>query len=88
MTATLTSRLADYFRAHEGEWIDGRDLEGVGGAYAWRSRVSDCRRQFGMVIDNRQRRIATNTGHYSISEYRYRSTSKELAAAGPRKDDR
>jgi hypothetical protein len=41
-TATFTGRVAAYFTARPNVWIDGRDLSRVGGAYAWRSRVSDC----------------------------------------------
>ena len=52
---SLTDELAAYFEAHAGEWIDGLRLADVcHSAYAWRSRVSDCRRQFSMTIENRQ----------------------------------
>ena len=60
-------RVADVFRARPNEWIDARDLEGVGGRHAWRTRVSDCRFDYGMQIDNRVRRDAG----FTISEYRY-----------------
>ena len=33
---TLCAKLAAYFRAHPGEWIDGRVLGTIAGAYAWR----------------------------------------------------
>jgi hypothetical protein len=43
-------------------------LAELGGQYAWRSRVSDCRLTLGMTIENRQRKVGKRT----ISEYRYR----------------
>ena len=64
--STFTEDVADYFRAHPGEWIDGLALASVGGAYAWRSRLSDVRR-LGMAIENRQRRV----GRRTVSEYRW-----------------
>lgn len=65
--ATFTDRVAAYFRAHPHTWIPAIDLETVGGRQAWRSRVSQCRTEFGMRIDNRQR---TERG-IRVSEYRY-----------------
>ena len=63
---TFTGRVAHLFLAHPGEWLDGLKIAQVGGAYAWRSRVADARREYGLVITNRQRRI----GKRVISEYR------------------
>ena len=64
----MCDRLAVFFRAHPGVWIDGRELAEVAGAYAWRSRVSDLRRApYSMAIENRQRKV----GDYTISEYRF-----------------
>lgn len=73
--STFRDRLAEHFRAHPGEWIGGLELAKIAGAYAWRSRVSDCRTQLGMRIDNRQRKERDLT----ISEYRYTSSNP----AGP-----
>ena len=56
-TGTLTEKLAAFFRAHPSQWIDGMQLAAVAGSYAWRSRCSDVRVKFGMVIENRQRRV-------------------------------
>ena len=65
---SLAKALADYFAARPCQWIDGRILAGIGGAYAWRSRCSDLRKpRFGMTIENRQRKV----GRVTISEYRY-----------------
>ena len=57
-TATFTGRVAAYFQARPNQWIDGRELAKVGGAYAWRSRVSDCRKPpYSLTIENRVRRV-------------------------------
>ena len=60
-------RVAHYFRQRPGDWVDGLALEAIGGRYAWRSRVSDCRLELGMVIENRTRKV----GAVTVSEYRY-----------------
>lgn len=70
---SLVDKLAAFFRAHSGVWIDGRELAGEGGAYAWRTRLSDLRRPpYAMVIENRQRRVRRPDGsRVVVSEYRY-----------------
>ena len=60
-------RVAEYFQAHPEEWIDATVLQNIGGRFAWRTRVSECRTQLGMEIENRQRRTQRRT----ISEYRF-----------------
>lgn len=69
LTAKLTymARVANYFKDHPGQWIDGRILATIGGAYAWRTRVSECRMRLGMAIENRERKV----DGYTLSEYRY-----------------
>lgn len=69
---------ADLFRSFEFGWIDSRELEIVGGRNAWRTRVSDCRLQLGMRIDNRLTRRTDGT---LISEYRYVPTPAQSLAA-------
>jgi hypothetical protein len=66
-----TERLAEFFRARPGNWIDGRELANVAGTYAWRTRISDLRRApFYMRIDNRQRHVTTpDQQQFVISEY-------------------
>jgi hypothetical protein len=64
---TYRDIVALHFRSHPGWWIDGMTLAALGGAYAWRSRVSDCRTQLHMTIENRQRKV----GRRTVSEYRY-----------------
>ena len=65
--ATFVTAVADHFKANPNIWIDGMTLAKLGGEYAWRSRVSDCRCKLGLNIENRQRR----NGTYVVSEYRY-----------------
>jgi hypothetical protein len=76
---TLTARVAALFRAQPNNWIDGTHLARVGGRYAWRSRVSDCRKSpFSMTIENRQRRVRTSDGQpYTVSEYRFVPPTEE-----------
>jgi len=72
---TLTGTLAAYFRAREGEWIDGMELARVAGSYAWRSRCSDLRRApYLMRIENRVRLVRDPLGRMhdrKVSEYRW-----------------
>ena len=63
---SFTLQVAELFKSKPGQWIDGMTLAAIGGQYAWRSRVSDCRK-LGMVVQNRQRKV----GRRVISEYRY-----------------
>lgn len=67
---TLTDRLERFFLEHPNTWIDGKDLAGIAGTYAWRSRICNVRER-GLAIENRQRRIKlAKDRHYVISEYR------------------
>jgi hypothetical protein len=77
-TRSLRDNLALYFQQHANVWIDGVTLEMIAGRYAWRSRVSDCRTELGMVIENRQRRQTDETGkRWTTSEYLYRPTEED-----------
>ncbi len=75
---TYCARVAAYFKAHSGQWVDGRVLATIGGAYAWRTRVSECRTQLGMVVLNRERKV----DGYTVSEYRYELPAETQAALG------
>lgn len=66
-----TQRVAAYFQAHPLEWIDGDALRPFGGKYAYRTRISNCRKRLGMRIDNRQRTVKLATSTYVVSEYCY-----------------
>ena len=69
MSLTYRDAVAHYFKAHAGQWIDGLELARIGGAYAWRTRVSECHRQLGMDIENTVRSMP-NTAR-KVSLYRY-----------------
>ncbi len=43
--------VARYFKAHAGEWVSCYTLMEIGGALAWRSRVSECKTQLGMSFE-------------------------------------
>ena len=66
---SFRDRVADLFKAHDGEWLNAQRLMAVGGMFGWRSRVSDCRKQLGMFIENRQ----SKEGKFTVTEYRYTS---------------
>ena len=65
---SFRDRVALYFTAYPGWWIDSSTLETLGGRMAWRTRVSDCRTELGMNIENRQRKTEAGV---TISEYRF-----------------
>jgi len=83
-TTTLRDTLARYFQQRPNVWIDGVALEAIAGRYAWRSRVSDCRRELGMDITNRMRRQTDANGkRWTTSEYRYTpAIQSEIDATG------
>lgn len=64
---TYRDALAAYFNARPNEWIGGLELATVSGMYAWRTRVSECRTQLGMNIQNRVRTLENGV---KVSEYR------------------
>lgn len=69
--ASFAHAIEAYFREHLNEWIPASTLMLIGGRMAWRTRVSDARKQFkaeGGRIENRQTRIAAGL---VLSEYRY-----------------
>jgi hypothetical protein len=63
-------RLRELFLARPGEWISMTDLGRAIGAWAVHSRVADCRRKFGMLIENKTE-LNRETGQ-RFSYYRYR----------------
>jgi hypothetical protein len=66
-TATRCARLAAFLRSRPGVWLDGHELATVGGAYGWRTRISDLRRPpYNMNVENRLRRERG----FVVSEYR------------------
>lgn len=65
---TRTERIADLFKAHPGEPLSAYRLMQVGGAMAWRTRVSECRTLLGMRIDCT---IERDTNGVAVSYYKY-----------------
>ena len=77
---SLCDKLAAYFSARQGQWIDGLILATVAGSYAWRSRCSDLRKPpYRMVIENRVRTVQQNGRTFKVSEYRYQPAKSEAA---------
>lgn len=67
---SLAARVAALFQSQPNTWINGMTISHVGGCYGWRTRISDCRKSFGMVIRNRQRRVRREDGSsFIVSEY-------------------
>lgn len=71
---TLTDRLERFFVENSAVFVDGKDLAGVAGTYAWRTRLSEVRQRFkarGGDIVNRQKRVKLrgSSRQYVISEY-------------------
>lgn len=63
---TFTVKVARYFKSKRYQWVRAEALMRIGGQCAWRTRVSNARRQMGLPIENRQRKVGKRT----ISEYR------------------
>jgi hypothetical protein len=69
---TFNDRIEQFFRERAGEWIPAIALESVGGRQAWRTRVSDVRRERGLTIENRTRTVRRPDGsRFTLSEYRF-----------------
>jgi hypothetical protein len=53
MRTSLRDAVAAVFHQYPGEWLHWSRFADAGGAMAWRTRISDCRRELGMSIENR-----------------------------------
>ena len=73
MSVSYRDAVASFFRGYPNTWIDGMELSRIAGCYAWRTRISECRTQLGMDIENVVR-VVPNT-HRKVSLYRYRPAS-------------
>lgn len=53
---SLNERVASFLKARPNQWVNYHafDYAGFGG---WRSRIADCRRLYGMTIENKQTRL-------------------------------
>lgn len=68
MSAHFRDAVADLFKSKPGIWLDGIEISTVGGVYAYRTRISECRRQLGMDIENK---VITLENGSRRSLYRY-----------------
>lgn len=50
---TKTDAVLGLLLARANDWVDADELAKVGGKYAWRTRVSNARRQHNLTIENR-----------------------------------
>lgn len=66
---TLTDRVGLRLLASS-QWINALDLMRVGGAMAWRTRLSEARRRYGFQTENRVRHITRGGRRVTVSEYR------------------
>ena len=62
-----TAIVARYLKSRYRQRVSALELLRIGGALAWRTEVSRCRTQFGMVIRNEQ--IRTKRGVRSVYIY-------------------
>jgi hypothetical protein len=63
--------VATYFKSRPNVWIPAVAFESIGGRQAWRTRLSECRRDLGMTIENRVCRGVIHGAQWTRSEYRY-----------------
>ena len=66
-----TIKIKEFFEAHPNEWIPSIQLEPHGGRCAWRTRVSEVRRQHGMTIENKVKKWTDGVQTFTFSVYRY-----------------
>jgi hypothetical protein len=73
---TLNDKLEAHFKAHPGEWQDGKRLAEIAGYGGWRNRITDLRLIRKLDIENRRYRVTRSDGSsYTKSEYVYRPAS-------------
>lgn len=70
---SLNDRLDQFFLDNVGVPVDGKDLAGIAGSYAWRTRVSNVRQRFkrrGGNIINDMKHVRVGDRTFTISTYR------------------
>jgi len=65
---SFTLDVATVFRAFPNEWIPAELLMAAGGKMAWRTRISNARKAYGLTIENKVVRDAKGVAQ---SFYRY-----------------
>ena len=79
---SFTDRVEALFKARPDTWVDAIELERIGGRQAWRTRVSQCRRERGMVIENKQMKQRDPQGRvWTTSLYRWVSQPQDAVEA-------
>jgi carboxylesterase type B len=68
MRRTFRNAVAAVLMQHAGEWVHWAELAKAGGAMAWRTRISEARRELGMAIENK---ITQRPDKTKDSFYRY-----------------
>ena len=68
---TQNEKLEEFFRAHPGQWIDMPDLAKEIGAFAVHSRVSDLRKDRGMIIEHKNTWATEDGAQKIFSRYRF-----------------
>jgi hypothetical protein len=74
MSVTFRDHVAAYLRAHPNEWVSAYVLMEIGGTLAFRTRVSECRRDLGMPITNQ---VVRDERGVATSWYRYAPTPEQ-----------
>lgn len=70
-------RVAAHFRRYPNRWVHYEKLMELGGRLAWRTRVSDCRKELDMAIENK---IDRDKKGVADSYYRYVPRKSEQLA--------
>jgi hypothetical protein len=72
MSESLNDKLETFFKAHPYQPVDGKVLAQIAGGYAWRTRVSNLRKQRGMDIVNDVMCLKDAQGAvFKVSTYTY-----------------
>ena len=58
---TFRDRVAALFKAKPNKWIDALEFQRIGGNLAFRTRISECRTELGMQVENRVRTVRHHT---------------------------
>jgi len=82
MSENLRDVVAAHFKAHPGEWVSMQTLAKIAGTGGWRSRVSQCHTELGMVFEKRQynKRLPDGTV-IRCSDRMYRPKSEPVQAS-------
>jgi len=75
--------VAELFMSQPNTWISGMAIAAIGGCFAWRTRISDARREYHLNIRNRCRRVKRRDGSiYIESEYMNVTSTEAVSGEG------